>query len=177
MKGLRYMLSMALLPLLLASASARNICWAVVDPVPQVSFKTTEPVGFKQASANSKNANGYNPCNQYKRREIAGFVLFPVGVGLGVGGGYMIYRGVVNISNNVNAINTGETQGAYVPKHDIVLVGVGAGLAIIGAALVPAGLSMGISGAVRYRKHCTGGNACAFYVEPANDGAGVALRF
>ena len=120
--------------------------------------------------------NDFDPCKQYKRREIAGFVLLPVGLGLAGGGSYMVYKGAVDISNNVITINAGEQQGPYIPKHDIVLVSAGAAMAIVGLVLAPTGLSMGVSGAVRYRKHC-GGSARSFYVEPAKQNTGMAFRF
>ena len=117
-----------------------------------------------------------DPCKQYKRREIAGFVLLPVGIGAIAGGAVMINKGIIDIENHVNTINAGEPSTAYVPRHDIVLVTAGAALGVIGLALAPTGLAMGISGAVRYRKYC--GRARSFYISPdTQQGLGVACTF
>ena len=169
---------MVLWPLLVLNLTAGDPNWEVIAPVPQIQAKTLEPISFKQACTTRLAAtSNWDVCKQYKRREIAGFVLLPVGIGMAVGGGYMVYRGVLDIQNNVNNnINNDGQGGAYVSKHDIVLVSVGSAMSIIGLVLAPTGLSMGVSGAVRYRRHC-GNNAHTFYIGPDKQATGLACTF
>ena len=87
----------------------------------------------------------------------------------------MIFKGINDIHSSIETINGNNPEMPSVPKHDIVLVSAGAAMDIIGLVLVPTGLALGVSGAVRYRKYCSNGRA--FYISPSNQGLGLACKF
>ena len=64
-----------------ARLMAGNPNWEVIAPKPEVHLTTTEAASFKQASYSYKN-QGDDRCRQYRRREIAGFVLLRLVPGL-----------------------------------------------------------------------------------------------
>lgn len=112
-------------------------------------------------------------CADYKGKAIAGFILLPVGVGAVVGGSYMVYKGATDIINTVNAaIQVFPEQSRPIAERDISLVGFGAGMVVVGAALIPTGLVMGIRCAVKAHKYC-GGYTRSLYIAPSREGLGL----
>ena len=174
MKTIKWIFAAVLLPIFSVNLMAGSPNWELIAPKPEVHLKTDEAASFKQGSYTYGN-QGDNRCREYKRREIAGFVLLPVGIGAIIGGSFMVYRGVSDIHNSNGTINGNNPETPSVPKHDIVLISAGAAVGIIGLVLAPVGLSMGIGGAVRFRKYC--GKAQTFYIAPSTEGFGLACRF
>lgn len=164
---------MVLLPIVSLHLMAGNPNWELIAPKPEVHLQTAEAASFKQSAYAYRNAP--DPCKHYKRQEIAGFVLLPVGVGAIIGGTVMINKGINGISASINTINGNEPGSPTVSRHDIVLVSAGAALGLIGVVLAPTGLVMGISGAVRNHKCC--GSYRSFYIVPSTTGMGMACRF
>jgi hypothetical protein len=173
MLSLRRISSMLFLAIVSLNLIGGTPNWELIAPKPEIHLKSTEPVSFKQSSYAYRAAP--DPCQHYRRQEIAGFVLLSIGVGAIIGSAVMINRGVNDISANVNTINGNEPTAPNLPRHDIVLVSAGASLGLIGIILAPTGLALGITGAVRYHKYC--GSYRSFYIAPSSNGTGLACRF
>lgn len=174
MKTLKWIFATVVTPIFCANLMAGSPNWELIAPKAEVHLKTEEASSFKQSSYAFHNQSD-DRCREYKRREIAGFVLLPVGVGAIIGGSFMVYKGVNGIHNANGTIDGNNPQTPNVPKHDIVLIGAGAAVGIIGLVLAPTGLVMGVGGAVRFRKYC--GKAQAIYIAPSTEGFGLACRF
>ena len=174
MKTLKWIFATVLLPIFGANLIAGTPNWELIAPKPEVHLKTDEAASFKEESYAYRN-QGDDRCREYKRREIAGFVILPVGLGMIGGGAFMVYKGVNDIHNVNITIDGNNPQTPSVPKHDVVLIGAGAAVGIIGLVLAPTGLSMGVGGAVRYRRYC--GKPQSIYLAPSTEGFGLACRF
>lgn len=135
-------------------------------------------------------ADDLDCCRDYKGKQIAGFIIMPVGLIFMAGGSYMAYVSANNIINEVtNAINVFPEKSKGIAERDIARIGWGVGMAVVGLALFPTGLAMGIRGTVKVKKFCgrsygsleyenyNYNNRRAFYVAPSAKGLGFTCSF
>lgn len=114
----------------------------------------------------------HNECLTYKRKMIAGWVMFPLGVGAVIGGGYMMYTAAVNIQTR---LNESEDNVVTVTYRDKVLLGAGGAVTLLGLIMAPTGLGMGINSTIKYKRRC---NARVLNFTPTTrNGLGFAMRF
>ena len=113
-------------------------------------------------------------CREYKRKEIAGSVLIPVGVCAMGGGLYMIYKGSYNLVNQlIHGYYNYRNQPSS--RRDDAFVCGGTALFIAGLALAPGGFIMATVARTKYCKYCRAGGA--MYFTPGQTGLGLAFNF
>jgi len=157
-------------------AKAENPVWEREIKVPQVKIASLSPVHFTGPIPEKE--KGFDKCRKYKSKQVAGFVLLPVSLGMMGGGAYMIYLGAKNIADKTNVGFSGVST--EVSKEDKLLIGVGAGLGFAGAVLFPTGLILGIKGGTNYNRDCRGGPGTArstLNIRPTGNGINLALKF
>ena len=164
MKAARFALWIVLLCSFLANANASAPVWMTQAQAPK-----TPSLLFKHPRKQA-----IDLCREYKRKEIAGNVLMPIGACALGGGTYMIYKGSRNVVSQYNhAVYDYHTQPTS--RHDVGLICGGSALFIAGVALAPGGFIMASVARVKYCKYCRAGGA--MYFTPSQTGAGWLLIF
>lgn len=175
MKTIMHIVIMILLAIIISPVKGGNPVWEAKIKAPQVNVRAP---GAFTAMALSPAPAPFDKCKRYKNKQIAGWILMPVGLGMMAGGSYMIYAGAKNIYDNtdISLENGLETK---VTKKDKVLMGVGAGMGFVGAILFPTGLVMAIKGGTNYNRDCRGSSAPSrsLNLRPTGNGVNVALKF
>jgi hypothetical protein len=163
-----------ILMIVIIPANASNPIWETKIKAPRV----TKPVNAVSFTSPIPSSIAFDKCRKYKGKQVAGFVLLPVSLGMMAGGGYLIYLGAKNIANNTNVGFEGVST--EVSSKDKTYIGVGAGLAFAGAVLFPTGLVLGIKGGTNYNRDCRGSSGTAqrtFHLRPTGTGINMALKF
>jgi hypothetical protein len=175
MKTMKYMIVGILLASLIPQVKAGDPVWETKMKTPKTEVKMfamdfTAPIPVSSAA--------FDKCRKYKGKQVAGFVMLPVSLGLMAGGGYLIYSGAKNIADKTNVGFEGVSTD--VSKDDKTKIGIGAGMAFVGAVLFPTGLILGIKGGTNYNRDCRGGPGTAqrsLNIRPTGNGINMALKF
>jgi hypothetical protein len=179
MKTTKYLIMALLLCGILSSAWAGNPVWEAKIKAPQVESKvphvTSSISNINFTGPIPASAPAFDKCRKYKNKQIAGFVLLPVSVGMMAGGTYMIYKGAKNIYDATN-IDLEVGVKTEVTREDKILLGVGAGLGFVGFVLFPTSLALGIKGGTNYNRDCRGGGRSLLF-RPTGNGVSMALKF
>jgi hypothetical protein len=171
MKAIKTIMLLAVIGITATQAKARNayINYKLKQAL-SVTYTTTlaPPVTAISMAAIPK----HNECLTYKRKMIAGWVMFPVGVGAIIGGGYMMYTAAVNVQTR---LNESEDNVVTVTNRDKTLFIAGGVTTLLGLVIAPTGLGMGINSTIKYKRRC---NARALNFAPTTrNGLGFAMRF
>jgi hypothetical protein len=159
--------------------------WVSAGNPVQINQQQTQEVAMNYSAKRSlflnttpdKQYKEFDQCRMFKRKQIAGFLILPIGLGAIAGGTYMTYVGGRNIANSFSTsdIYSPTSIGSGVQKRDEVMVGVGAATILVGMVLAPTGLVMGLHNSVQRHRYCR--EEKTFYIMPSKSGMGLACQF
>ncbi|MES2619555.1 MAG: hypothetical protein V4615_01800 [Bacteroidota bacterium] len=175
MNAMKYIILSLVFTVINLSAQAGNPVWETKIKAPRANTLNKIPANFSVPVAEEK--KGFDKCKVYRNKQVAGFVLLPVSLGMMAGGTYLIYTGAKNIVNRTNIGFSGVST--EVSKEDKLMIGVGAGLGFVGAVLFPTSLILGIKGGTNYNRDCRGGSGTGstLHIRPTGNGINMALKF
>lgn len=171
MKAIKIIMLLAVICITTKQANARN-SYLNYKLKQALSLTYTTPHTTSAPVASVMAIPKHNECLTYKRKMIAGWVMFPVGVGAIIGGGYMMYIAAVNVQSR---FNESEDNVVTVTNRDKTLFIAGGVTTLLGLVIAPTGLGMGINSTIKYKRRC---NVRALNFAPTTrNGLGFAMRF
>jgi hypothetical protein len=125
----------------------KNRMWEGKLKAPHVEIPA-DKFRFNQGSV-SRVKNPGADYNRYRKQQLIGFTMVPIGAGAMAGGSYMIYKGALHLQKKV-------PENTFLEKAEknkgVVLASAGAALAFLGLAVTSGGLVLGVTGTVRKNK-------------------------